>query len=156
GREFRAAAARGAARSEAPRRDRRTRRTAARASGARRRGGACRTGASRMSVDVESIRAALAQDRVYDSGRLKSGGKHELESALERWQRDHSLRAYVVVLPPDEDLEPARALWQKLGLDSKRDLLLIANGRRWEARGFGLTGAQIESALARAAPDLHE
>jgi hypothetical protein len=109
-----------------------------------------------MSVDLDRIAVALRQDRVFDSGRLKPGGRRELSSTIERWQRAYSLYAYVVLLGPDESSEGARALWGKLGLDNKRDLLLIANGRRWEARGWGLSARQVEQALTRAAPALEQ
>jgi hypothetical protein len=107
-----------------------------------------------MSTDLEKIADQLRSERLFDSGRLKPGGRRELVQVMQRWEHERGQRAFVVVLPRDESLEPARALWEKLGLDPTRDLLLIANGERWEARGWGLSPGRVHQALVRAAPAL--
>ena len=65
---------------------------------------------------------------------LKPGGRREVEQEIARIATG-GLRAHVVVGPLDADLGPLHALWDRLGFDAAADLLLLFNGRRWEARG---------------------
>jgi hypothetical protein len=51
-------------------------------------------------------------------------------------------------------LGPWHGLWSVLSLDPKKDLLLVFNGSRWEARGWGLDSSRIHSALQTAEPGL--
>ena len=91
----------------------------------------------------------LQQSPVFDTGRLKAGGLRELRATLRAWEA-RGLRARVAVLPKGADLTRWRGLWSRLALDPARDLLLITNGRRWEARGWGLDAKVVAAALDRA------
>lgn len=105
-------------------------------------------------MGLTDARAALGQRPIHDDvGRLKKGGRRELEAAIDtRWKR--GWRARVVILAGSADLTPYRTLWDELGLDDRTDLLLVASGRRWEARGWGLTAPQVAKALDAAEPQL--
>ncbi|MEQ1571478.1 MAG: hypothetical protein ABMA64_37975 [Myxococcota bacterium] len=63
-------------------------------------------------------------------------------------------RAHVVVLEPGEALEPFRSLFTELQLDPERDLLVLFNGARWEAKGLGLDPATIAQVLDSAEGEL--
>lgn len=106
-----------------------------------------------MTFEPATVLLELRERRLVDPGRLKSGGRHEIEAALDRWRKD-GLTAYVLILLPEVPPSEARPLWDMLALDSQRDLLLVANGHAWEARGWGLASADAETALAKAAPEL--
>src|SRR5262249_24054988 len=67
-------------------------------------------------------------------------------------ERVRGLRAHVLVLPLADSPADAKPLWDKLGFDNQRDLLLVTNGKGWEARGWGLTAEKIDSAMKDAAP----
>lgn len=105
-------------------------------------------------MDLNAAATALRRGGLHDpAGRLKAGGRRELTHALVQTSR-LGMTARVVVLPRGADLGPARALWDELKLENGRDLLLLANGQRWEARGWGLTKAEVSEALGAAAPHL--
>jgi hypothetical protein len=106
-----------------------------------------------MMSDLASDVAQLRTQDLVDAGRLKAGGRHELETTLARW-RALGVHARVVVLPRGTDPTPWRQAWQLLGLDEGRDLLLISDGEHTLARGWGLSRAQIDAALARARPGM--
>jgi hypothetical protein len=109
-----------------------------------------------VTVELDPIVAELRSNRISHGGRLKPGGEKEVAATIQRWERERGLRAYVAVLPAGEDVTQGRALWDRLGLDSKRHLLLIANGKRWEARGWGLSAGRVQTALERATPGLSQ
>ena len=99
-----------------------------------------------MSPELERAVEALREHAIFDQGLLKSGGRREIQASIDRWAaRDR--RARLLLLARDTSLVPWRAMWDLLSLDPDRDLLLLFNGRRWEARGWGLTQAQIRGAL---------
>jgi hypothetical protein len=107
----------------------------------------------RMTIDLERTATELKREKLYDPvPRLKPGGRNEVRAAMERAYKETRLHTYVLLLAPGEPLEETRPLWDKLGLDEKNDLFLVANGQKWEARGWGLTSAEIEKALASAGP----
>src|SRR5690348_8923419 len=56
-------------------------------------------------------------------------------------------RARVVALQGGAALQPWHALFDRAGLDGKRDLLLLWNGQRMEAQGWGLVPDVINAAL---------
>jgi hypothetical protein len=85
------------------------------------------------------------------SGRLGGGGP-ELQRALEALERD-GRSAYVALLPPGE-VRSGRRLWTELGLSDQGDLLLLYDGSRWEARGWGLDDAEISRILDESEPSL--
>jgi hypothetical protein len=100
--------------------------------------------------------AALRAGPVADVGHLlKAGGLRELGAEASRLA-PAGLSAHVVVVPADEPLAPWHGLWARLGYSERTDLLLLFNGRRWEARGWGLSGAAIEAALVAAEPALRQ
>jgi hypothetical protein len=103
---------------------------------------------------MDEALAALRDGDIADLGRLlKPGGRRELEEALARL-RAGGQHARVVITPPGENLELWHPLFDRLGLDRNRDLLLLFNGRRWETRGWGLSPAVAQRALVAAEPAL--
>ncbi len=103
-----------------------------------------------MPVALDDVVAMLKSDPIADpSGLLKPAGKRELLAAIERASAGGQ-RAYVVLAPDGTALGGWHALWDRLALDGRRDLLLLFNGQRWEARGWGLSQAAIDRALAGA------
>ncbi len=99
---------------------------------------------------------ALSSGPVADvGGLLKPAGRRELEQEIARLG-GRGLSAHVALVPAGEELGPWHVLWNSQGLDAKSDLLLLFNGKRWEARGWNLTARQIEVALAGAEPALKQ
>jgi hypothetical protein len=91
----------------------------------------------------------LRRDRWADpGGRVKDPGP--LVDAIDGRQ------SYVVVLPEGASLAEWRALWRLLDLQDEGDLLVLFDGRRWEARGWGLSSAEISAALDQAEPALRD
>lgn len=108
-----------------------------------------------MSV-LDEAAELLRREPVADLGKLlKAGGLHEVEQEIARLAA-RGLRAHVLIVPPSEELAPLHAVWTKLGLNFDNDLLLLFNGHRWEARGWGLSPAAADGALAAATPALHQ
>lgn len=101
----------------------------------------------------EIVRKLQEGALVVDRGLLKRGGRRELDAALER-HRAAGFPVRMLLLSEGADLAPWRRLWDELGLDEERDLLLLFNGRRWEARGFGLSPAEIARVLDESEADL--
>jgi hypothetical protein len=106
-----------------------------------------------MPADLNASATALRETPLVDRGLLKPGGKAELLATIDRW-KSRGLRAYVFVTERNEDLAAWHGLWSALALDARKDLLLIFNGTRWDARGWGLDEARIKQALERAEPGL--
>ena len=103
-------------------------------------------------IDLDALAADLKKSRLVDRGRLKPGGRKEVEAEIDQLDHDRGLHAHVVVLLVSEDPADAKPLWDRLAYAEKTDLLLISNGKTWEARGWGLTKAQIDAAMADSAP----
>lgn len=82
-------------------------------------------------------------------GRLGPDGARLGLALTELARRDR--RAYVALTPKGTEVRAWRALWDELALDDHQDLLLLYDGRRWEARGWGLDDAEIGALL-----DQHE
>ncbi|HLK92240.1 MAG TPA: hypothetical protein VKZ18_20265 [Polyangia bacterium] len=103
---------------------------------------------------VDDAAALLRAGPLADLGPLlKPGGRREVEREIARIAAG-GLRAHVVVAPLDAALEPLQALWEQLAFSSQADLLLLFNGKSWEARGWELSPAAIDAALDRARPGL--
>ena len=98
-------------------------------------------------IDIDATAADLRKDKLVDRGRLKPGGRREILDEIDKLERVRGLRAHVLVLPLGDSPADAKPLWDKLGLDNKRDLLFVTNGKGWEVRGWGLTGDKIDSAM---------
>ncbi len=94
-----------------------------------------------MSQD-EAIKA-LKDGPLYDGGLLSSADQARLREAL-----DDAPGVYVVLVPGG-DLKAWRSLWGSLNLAADQNLLLLYNGTRWEAKGFGLSSAEISALLAK-------
>ncbi|HUJ58179.1 MAG TPA: hypothetical protein VLX92_06795 [Kofleriaceae bacterium] len=103
-------------------------------------------------MDLDATANDLREARLVDRGRLKPGGRKEVEDEIATLEHDRGLRAHVLVLLRSDKPADAKPVWDKLGLDEKSDLLLISNGKAWEVRGWGLARAQIDAAMADAAP----
>jgi hypothetical protein len=98
----------------------------------------------------------LSRDPLADVGQLlKAGGRVEVEQQIAR-AAARGLRAHVLIVGTGEDLTPLHVLWDKLGYKPETDLLLLFNGRRWEARGWALSPTAVDSALSAATPALHQ
>src|SRR4051794_19392697 len=107
-----------------------------------------------MSQPLDGILELLRQSSVADpSTLLKPAGRRELEDTIIRLERS-GLRARVVVAPRGTDLADLHPLWDGLRLDARDDLILLFNGERWEARGWGLSAPTINAALEGARPGL--
>ncbi|HEX9295550.1 MAG TPA: hypothetical protein VF881_06935 [Polyangiaceae bacterium] len=106
-----------------------------------------------MPADLNASAAALRESHLVDHGLLKPGGAAEVLAAIERW-RGRGLRAYVFISERNEDLASWRDLWSAMSLDPQKDLLLLFNGLRWDARGWGLGEARVKLALQTAEPAL--
>jgi len=106
-----------------------------------------------MNPSLEHAAGILRTQWVVDYGRLKSGGRAELEAALKTW-RSRNLTARIVLLPRDTAIEPWHALFEQLGLNPASDLLLISNGARWEAKGWSLKTDSVQEILGGARADL--
>jgi hypothetical protein len=105
-------------------------------------------------LSLDDADRALRAGPLADLGKLlKPGGLRELEAAIAR-ETARGLKAHVLIMAPGTDLGPYRALWERLGYQPAQDLLLLFNGRHWEARGWSLTVPQIDGALAASEPAL--
>lgn len=107
-----------------------------------------------MNLDLDALTATLRTDHLADpAGIIKPAGRAELSKVIDAL-RKNGHQARVAVLPPGTDLTTAHPLWGRLGLTEPRDLLLLFNGQRWEARGWKLNRSQIDAALSAARPSL--
>jgi hypothetical protein len=94
-------------------------------------------------MSVEDAEVALRRADLYDEGLLKEAAREQLSRALRNW------RGAKIALVKGE-LSDYRSLWGRLGLDRQENLLLICNGQRWEAKGWGLEPAEITRRLEAA------
>jgi len=108
-----------------------------------------------MSVLDQAVEQ-LQREPLADVGQLlKARGRIEVEQQIAR-AAARGLRAHVLIVGPGEDLTPLRAVWNRLGYKPDTDLLLLFNGRHWEARGWALSATAIDGALSAATPALHQ
>ncbi|HTR51441.1 MAG TPA: hypothetical protein VMJ10_12085 [Kofleriaceae bacterium] len=103
-------------------------------------------------IDLDALAADLKKAKLVDRGRLKPGGRKEVEAEIDQLDHDRGLHAHVVVLLLSDDPAEAKPVWDRLAYDERTELLLISNGKAWEVRGWGLTRAQIDAAMADSAP----
>src|SRR5262249_32904250 len=94
----------------------------------------------------DDVATELKTHPLVDWGLLKPGGRREVEAALARWA-ERGKRARIVCLPLRTSLAGWHRLWDAVGLDQDRDLLLLFNGQHWEARGWGLSEEENARAL---------
>jgi hypothetical protein len=107
-----------------------------------------------MPADLNAAADTLRNEPLLDRGALlKPGGKAEVLAAIEKW-KGRGLSAHVVITERNDDLGPWHGLWSLLSLDPKKDLLLVFNGTRWDARGWGMDSPRIQRALESAEPGL--
>ncbi|HVJ16605.1 MAG TPA: hypothetical protein VM686_14285, partial [Polyangiaceae bacterium] len=98
----------------------------------------------------------LANGGVADPARtLGDTSRQDLVERIAKL-RERGLRALVVVAEPGRPLDEVRPLWGMLGLNEQKDLLLLHNGTRWEAKGWGLGREQIAAALDASEPALRD
>jgi hypothetical protein len=98
---------------------------------------------------IDDASEALRTRAVVDVGKLlKPGGLREVEQELARLAAQ-GLEGHVVVTPREEPLDRWREeLWRRQGYHRHRDLLLVFNGRDWQAQGWDLDPPAVLSALA--------
>lgn len=100
-----------------------------------------------LTVDaaVEALRDANAP--LVDTGLLKPGGREEVLRKIRQYE---SLGLYPKVVIDDlgDSFDAYLTVWDRLGLDEKKNLLLIYNGRDWRGRGWGLDTGEIKKALS--------
>lgn len=106
-----------------------------------------------MTVTIESAVASLKETPLVDNGALKSGGHKEVLDEIDRW-KSKGLSARVLVVGLGDDFKEWLGIWEKLGLDQHKDLVLVFNTRDWVAKGWGLDEKQINAALEIAKPSL--
>ena len=104
--------------------------------------------------ELDDVARELGEKRFVDRRGLGAATKERVLAAI-RAASANALTAYVVVLPDGAALAPWHPLFAQLRLDPKRDLLLLFDGARWEARGWGLGPERIAGVLVRAEATLH-
>jgi hypothetical protein len=104
-----------------------------------------------MTVTIESAVATLQDPKtpLVDRGLLKPGGRDEVLAKIRQYE-SKDLRAKVVIDELGDSFTEYLGIWGKLGLDPKKDLLLIYNGADLAARGWGLDDDEIKRGLAAA------
>lgn len=99
---------------------------------------------------------SLFDDRYTDpAGRLTTTEAEALRRLLSAYA-DRGAPAYVVIVPEGDSLASWRKSWTALDLRDERDLLVLHDGRRWEARGWGLAPDVIARALDASEPRLKD
>jgi hypothetical protein len=104
---------------------------------------------------LDALAADLGSGGLADAAGMPAAEQSRVRQAIAA-AAERGLVAYVVHAEPGRPLAPLRDLWQKLGAKERTDLLLLFNGQRWEAKGWGLSPAQIAAALDGAEPALSE
>jgi hypothetical protein len=105
-------------------------------------------------MNTETVLHALQTSQLADHDLLTPAERTAVRQTLTQLVQ-RGLQAYVVVLPQSEELQAWRKLWELLKLREKSALLLLYNGRRWEARGWSLLPATISRELQQAETVLH-
>jgi hypothetical protein len=109
-----------------------------------------------MSVTIETAVTELKSKSLADpSQHLKPKGRDEVASEISLWE-GKGLRAHVIVIDPGDSLSDMLGAWKQLGLDEKKDLLLVFDTHGFAARGWGLSDADLREALLNAKPHEHE
>ena len=104
---------------------------------------------------LDALAAELGSGGLADAAGMAAAEQSRVRQAIAA-AAERGLAAYVVHAEPGRPLAPLRALWQKLGLKEGSDLLLLFNGERWEAKGWGLSAPQIAATLDAAEATLSE
>lgn len=97
-------------------------------------------------MNTAAILRALQTSQLADNGLLTTNEKIQVQQTLAALAQ-RGWQAYVVVLPQSEELTTWHKLWPLMQLPESNALLLLYNGRRWEARGWAL--ATLHSAILR-------
>lgn len=109
-----------------------------------------------MSVTIETAVTELKSHALADPGQhLKPKGRDEVAAEISLWE-GKGLRAHVIVIDPGDSLSDMLGAWSKLGLDEKKDLLLVFDTHGFAAKGWGLSDAELRDALLKAKPREHE
>jgi hypothetical protein len=109
-----------------------------------------------MSVTIETAVTELKSHALADPGQhLKPKGRDEVAAEISLWE-GKGLRAHVIVIDPGDSLSDMLGAWSKLGLDEKKDLLLVFDTHGFAAKGWGLSDAALRDALLTAKPREHE
>lgn len=101
-------------------------------------------------MNPEAVLRELRTAHFVDHGILTPTERVDIQRTLAQLAQQ-GRQAYILVLPETEELQAWRKLWGLLALREPHDLLLLYNGRRWEARGWGLAAAAIGGVLNQAA-----
>ncbi|MBM3224126.1 MAG: hypothetical protein FJZ47_10020 [Candidatus Tectomicrobia bacterium] len=100
-------------------------------------------------MNIEAVLSALRTSQLADNDLLTPAERAAVQQTLTQLAQ-RGLRAYVVVLPQNEEPQTWRKLWELIPIREQRDLLLLFNGRRWEARGWLLPPVTISRELQQA------
>ncbi|MGE3541719.1 MAG: hypothetical protein AB7N91_30380 [Candidatus Tectimicrobiota bacterium] len=100
-------------------------------------------------MNTTTIVRALQTSQLADHDLLTPEAQAEVRQTLTTLAQ-RGLLAYVVLLPPSEELTTWYKLWPLLKLREGSALLLLYNGRRWEARGWGLPSDLVSRELQKA------
>ncbi len=100
-------------------------------------------------MNTTGVLQALQTSQLADNDLLHPDERAAVQQTLaELVQR--GLLAYVVLLPESAELRDWYKLWPLLELREGSALLLLYNGRHWEARGWGLPADAMAQALQQA------
>ncbi len=90
------------------------------------------------------------QDRMLfdEGGLLTAGGRRMVRGKVVVIEEQTGRKAHVWTLTKGASLAPLQQVYADVGFDPARDLLLIFNGREWDAHGWRLGREAIERALA--------
>lgn len=106
-------------------------------------------------MTTEDVLRQLRAAQLVDHDLLTPAERADVQQTLGQLAQ-RGLRAYVVLLPQSAELQTWRQLWTQLGLREPQALLFLYNGRRWEARGWGLAADVIAASLTHTEPTLRQ
>lgn len=104
-----------------------------------------------MTFDLATVAGRLRTGDVESAGDLPAPDEERVRATIGRL-RTLGRSARVAALPRGADLAAWHPLFDAAGLDDKRDLLMLWNGRRLEARGWGLPPGRIHEVLVTVEP----
>lgn len=91
-----------------------------------------------------------------EGGLLTAGGRRMVRGKVVVIEEQTGRKPHVWVLGKGESIAPLQQVYESAGFDPARDLLLIYNGREWDAHGWRLSREAIDAALADGRRGLQE